>query len=137
NRGLRIELLDERAEGGHADFKYDGGIRDFIAYVNASKEPVHKDVIYFETTTPEGEVEVAMQWNASYVESTFSFANNINTHEGGTHLSGFKASLTRTLNDYARANGLLKEKEEALTGDDCREGLAAIVSVKLREPQFE
>ncbi len=78
-----------------------------------------------------------MQWNNSYVESTFSFANNINTHEGGTHLSGFKASLTRTLNDYARANGLLKEKEEALTGDDCREGLAAIVSVKLREPQFE
>ena len=78
-----------------------------------------------------------MQWNNSYVESTFSFANNINTHEGGTHLSGFKASLTRTLNDYARAKGLLKEKEEALTGDDCREGLAAIVSVKLREPQFE
>ena len=78
-----------------------------------------------------------MQWNGSYVESTFSFANNINTHEGGTHLSGFKSSLTRTLNDYARAKGLLKEKEEALTGDDCREGLAAIVSVKLREPQFE
>ena len=78
-----------------------------------------------------------MQWNGSYVESTFSFANNINTHEGGTHLSGFKSSLTRTLNDYARAKGLLKEKEEPLTGDDCREGLAAIVSVKLREPQFE
>jgi DNA gyrase subunit B len=137
NRGLRIELIDERAEGERADFKYDGGIRDFIAYVNASKDTVHKDVIYFDTQTADGEVEVAMQWNNSYVESTFSFANNINTHEGGTHLSGFKASLTRTLNDYARANGLLKEKEEALTGDDCREGLAAIISVKLREPQFE
>ena len=137
NRGLRIELIDERAEGERADFKYDGGIRDFIAYVNASKDTVHQEVIYFDTQTDDGEVEVAMQWNNSYVESTFSFANNINTHEGGTHLSGFKASLTRTLNDYARANGLLKEKEEALTGDDCREGLAAIVSVKLREPQFE
>ena len=137
NRGLRIELIDERAEGERADFKYDGGIRDFIAYVNASKDTVHPEVIYFDTQTDDGEVEVAMQWNNSYVESTFSFANNINTHEGGTHLSGFKASLTRTLNDYARANGLLKEKEEALTGDDCREGLAAIVSVKLREPQFE
>ena len=137
NRGLRIELIDERAEGERADFKYDGGIRDFIEYVNASKDTVHPEVIYFDTQTDDGEVEVAMQWNNSYVESTFSFANNINTHEGGTHLSGFKASLTRTLNDYARANGLLKEKEEALTGDDCREGLAAIVSVKLREPQFE
>jgi len=105
--------------------------------VNASKEPVHKDVIYFESENGDGEVEVAMQWNNSYVESTFSFANNINTHEGGTHLSGFKAALTRTLNEYARNKGLLKEKDEELTGDDCREGLAAIVSVKLQEPQFE
>ena len=136
-RGLRIELLDERAGGERADFKYDGGIRDFIAFVNASKEPVHKDVIYFESQGEDGEVEVAMQWNNSYVESTFSFANNINTHEGGTHLSGFKAALTRTLNEYARNKGLLKEKDEELTGDDCREGLAAIVSVKLQEPQFE
>jgi DNA gyrase subunit B len=136
-RGLRIELIDERAGGERADFKYDGGIRDFIAFVNASKEPVHKDVIYFDSQSEDGEVEVAMQWNASYVESTFSFANNINTHEGGSHLSGFKAALTRTLNEYARAKGLLKEKEEELTGDDCREGLAAIVSVKLQEPQFE
>ena len=120
-----------------ADFRFEGGIRDFIAHVNEGKERVHKEVIYFENETDEGQVEVAMQWNGSYVESTFSFANNINTHEGGTHLSGFKAALTRTLNDYARAKGLLKEKEEPLTGDDCREGLAAIVSVKLREPQFE
>jgi DNA gyrase subunit B len=136
-KGLRIELVDERAGGERADFKYDGGIRDFIAFVNASKEPVHKDVIYFESPSADGEVEVAMQWNGSYVESTFSFANNINTHEGGSHLSGFKAALTRTLNEYARNKGLLKEKDEELTGDDCREGLAAIVSVKLQEPQFE
>ena len=136
-RGLRIELTDERAGGERADFQFEGGISDFIAHVNSGKERVHKDVVYFDSETAEGEVEVAMQWNGSYVESTFSFANNINTHEGGTHLSGFKSSLTRTLNDYARAKGLLKEKEEALTGDDCREGLAAIVSVKLREPQFE
>ena len=136
-RGLRIEFTDERAGGEQADFQFEGGISDFIAHVNSGKERVHKDVVYFDSETDEGEVEVAMQWNGSYVESTFSFANNINTHEGGTHLSGFKSSLTRTLNDYARAKGLLKEKEEALTGDDCREGLAAIVSVKLREPQFE
>jgi DNA gyrase subunit B len=136
-KGLRLELIDERAGGQRADFRFEGGIRDFIAHVNEGKERVHKDVIYFESETAEGQVEVAMQWNGSYVESTFSFANNINTHEGGTHLSGFKAALTRTLNDYARSKGLLKEKEEPLTGDDCREGLAAIVSVKLREPQFE
>ena len=136
-KGLRIELIDERAGGERADFKYEGGIRDFIEFVNATKEPVHKDVIYFESEGGDGEVEVAMQWNNSYVESTFSFANNINTHEGGTHLSGFKAALTRTLNEYARNKGLLKEKDEELTGDDCREGLAAIVSVKLQEPQFE
>ncbi len=136
-RGLRLELIDERAGGERADFHFEGGIRDFIAHVNAGKDAVHKDVIFFENETDEGQVEVAMQWNQSFVESTFSFANNINTHEGGTHLSGFKAALTRTLNDYARNKGLLKEKEEPLTGDDCREGLAAIVSVKLREPQFE
>ena len=104
-KGLRIELIDDRAGGQRADFQFEGGIRDFIAYVNQNKDPIHPDVIYFENETPEGEVEVAMQWNSSYVESTFSFANNINTHEGGTHLSGFKAALTRTLNDYARNKG--------------------------------
>jgi DNA gyrase subunit B len=136
-RGLRLELIDERAGGERADYCFEGGIRDFIAHVNDGKDRVNKEVIYFDNETEEGQVEVAMQWNGSYVESTFSFANNINTHEGGTHLSGFKAALTRTLNDYARDQGLLKEKDEPLTGDDCREGLAAIVSVKLREPQFE
>jgi DNA gyrase subunit B len=136
-RGLRIDLVDERAGGQRAEFLYQGGIRDFIAHINEGKERVHSTVVYFENETADGQVEVALQWNGSYVESTFAFANNINTHEGGTHLSGFKAALTRTLNDYARQKNLLKEKEEALTGDDCREGLAAIVSVKLREPQFE
>ncbi len=136
-KGLRLDLVDEREGGESATFHYEGGIRDFIAHVNETKDSVHPTVIYFENETADGQVEVALQWNGSYVESTFSFANNINTHGGGTHLSGFKAALTRTLNDYARNKGLLKEKDEPLTGDDCREGLAAIVSVKLRDPQFE
>jgi DNA gyrase subunit B len=141
-KGLRIVLVDEREGEERHEFYAEGGIRDFVGYVNDSKDPVHKHVIYFEGTsngdsTDEGQVEVAMQWNTSYVESVFSFANNINTHEGGAHLSGFKAALTRTLNDYARRNGLLKEKEENLEGEDVREGLAAVLSVKLREPQFE
>jgi DNA gyrase subunit B len=136
-KGLRIELIDERVGGQHVDFRFEGGIRDFVAYINEGKERIHKTVIYFANETEGGEVEVALQWNGSFVESTYSFANNINTPEGGTHLSGFKASLTRTLNDYARSKGFLKEKDEPLTGDDCREGLAAVVSVKLREPQFE
>ncbi len=141
-RGLRIVFSDERAGGERVEFHYEGGIKDFVAHVNAAKEPVHKHVVYFDAhsngeTTEQGSVEVAMQWNSSYVESVFSFANNINTHEGGSHLTGFKSALTRTLNDYARANGLLKEKDDNLEGEDVREGLAAVLSVKLREPQFE
>ncbi len=136
-RGLRIVLRDERPGGQTQEFHYEGGIRDFVAHVNAGKEPVHKRVVYFEGETEDGQVEVAMQWNSSYVESVFSFANNINTTEGGTHLSGFRAALTGTLNKYARDKGLLKEKEENLEGEDVREGLAAVISVKLRNPQFE
>jgi len=136
-RGLRIVLTDERAGGEQVEFKYDGGIRDFVAYVNEAKDPVHKHIVFFEGATGDGQVEVAMQWNTKYVESVFSFANNINTHEGGTHLSGFKAALTRTLNDYARKKELLKEKDENLEGEDVREGLAAVISVKLTDPQFE
>jgi DNA gyrase subunit B len=141
-KGLRIVLIDEREGEERHEFYAEGGIRDFVAYVNDQKDPVHKHVVYFEGASNgdsqnDGQVEVAMQWNTSYVESVFSFANNINTHEGGSHLSGFKAALTRTLNDYARKNGLLKEKEENLEGEDVREGLAAVLSVKLREPQFE
>ncbi len=105
--------------------------------MNDAKDSVHKHIVYLENATDDGSVEVAMQWNTSYVESVFSFANNINTHEGGTHLSGFKAALTGTLNKYAREKGLLKEKEENLEGEDVREGLAAVISVKLRDPQFE
>ncbi len=136
-RGLRIALVDEREGEERQEFHYEGGIRDFVQYVNQTKDPVHKHVVYFEGETEQGQVEVAMQWNTSYVESVFSFANNINTHEGGSHLSGFKGALTGTLNRYARDKGLLKEKEPNLEGDDVREGLAAVLSVKLRDPQFE
>jgi DNA gyrase subunit B len=136
-RGLRIVLRDERAGGRTEEFHYEGGIRDFVAHVNDAKDPVHKHIVYFEGESEDGQVEVAMQWNGSYVESVFSFANNINTTEGGTHLSGFRAALTGTINRYARDKGLLKEKEENLEGEDVREGLAAVISVKLRNPQFE
>ena len=136
-RGLRIVLHDERAGGKTEEFHYEGGIRDFVAHVNDAKDPVHKHVVYFEGDVEDSQVEVAMQWNTSYVESVFSFANNINTTEGGAHLSGFKAALTGTLNRYAREKGLVKEKEDNLEGEDVREGLAAVISVKLRNPQFE
>jgi DNA gyrase subunit B len=136
-RGLRICLVDERADGEKYEFHYEGGIRDFVAFINDTKDEVHKHVVYFDSSTDDGTVEIAMQWNSSYVESVFSFANNINTHEGGSHLSGFKAALTGTLNKYARDKGLLKEKEENLEGEDVREGLAAVISVKLQDPQFE
>jgi DNA gyrase subunit B len=136
-RGLHIKLTDERAGGETVEFHYEGGIRDFVKHVNAAKDPVHKHIVYFENESDQGQVEVAMQWNSSYQDSVYTFANNINTHEGGTHLSGFKAALTGTLNRYARQFSLLKEKEENLDGEDVREGLAAVISVKLREPQFE
>jgi DNA gyrase subunit B len=136
-RGLRIELVDERGAGDRVEFRYEGGIRDFVAYLNENKEPIHRKIVYFEGESGDGQGEVSMQWNSSYQESIFSFANNINTPEGGTHLSGFRSALTRTLNDYARKKGLLKEKDESLQGEDVREGLTAIVSVKLHDPQFE
>jgi DNA gyrase subunit B len=136
-RGLRIVLRDERPGGKTDEFHYEGGISDFVAHVNSGKDPIHKHVVYFEGENDDGQVEVALQWNTSYVESVFSFANNINTTEGGTHLSGFRAALTGTLNRYARDKGLLKEKEDNLEGEDVREGLAGVISVKLRSPQFE
>jgi DNA gyrase subunit B len=136
-KGLRIVLVDERAGGDRVEFYYEGGIKDFVAHVNAAKEPIHPRIVYFQGESDEGQVEIAMQWNSSYADSVFSFANNINTQEGGTHLSGFRAALTSTLNKVARDKGLLKEKEENLEGEDVREGLAAVISVKLREPQFE
>ena len=136
-RGLKIDLKDERAEGSEVSFKYDGGIEDFVRYLNENKEPMHEKVVYFEGDEDDGAVEVAMQWNSSYQESIFSFANNINTHEGGTHLSGFRSALTRTLNAYARGKGILKEKGDNHAGEDVREGLTAVISVKLHDPQFE
>ncbi|MGI8558795.1 MAG: DNA topoisomerase (ATP-hydrolyzing) subunit B [Solirubrobacteraceae bacterium] len=136
-RGLRIALIDERAGGLRVDFHYEGGIEDFVAYLNENKDPVGRKIIFFSGESEEGAVEVAMQWNSSYQESIFSFANNINTHEGGSHLSGFRSALTRTLNRYAREKALLKEKEDNLAGEDVREGLTAVISAKLRDPQFE
>jgi DNA gyrase subunit B len=136
-RGLKVELIDERGAGERVEFQYKGGIADFVKHLNESKDPLHRKIAFFEGETKEGQVEVAMQWNASYQESIFSFANNINTHEGGTHLSGFRSALTRTLNAVARNRGLLKEKDENLSGEDVREGLTAVISVKLADPQFE
>ncbi|HEV8459438.1 MAG TPA: DNA topoisomerase (ATP-hydrolyzing) subunit B [Gaiellaceae bacterium] len=137
-RGLRISFTDERADAAApVEFHYEGGIKDYVGYINESKDAVHRHVVYFETGNDQGEVEVAMQWNTSYQESVFSFANNVNTHEGGSHMSGFRSALTSTINRYARDKGLLKEKEDNLEGEDVREGLAAVISVKLQDPQFE
>src|SRR4051794_14732602 len=136
-RGLKITLTDERSGGGRVEFQYEGGIEDFVRYINEGKDPVQQKVVYFEGESEEGAVEVALQWNSSYQESVFSFANNINTHEGGSHLSGFRAALTRTLNRYARDKGELKEKDDNLSGEDVREGLTAVISAKLSDPQFE
>jgi DNA gyrase subunit B len=118
-------------------FKYDGGIKDFVAYINRDKDAIHRSIIFLENETNDGAVEIAMQWNSSYNESIFTFANNINTTEGGSHLTGFRSALTNTVNHYARQKGLLKEKEENLSGEDVREGLTALISVKLKNPQFE
>ena len=137
NKGLKIRLVDEREEDRDVTYQYEGGIRDFVEHINEAKDPVHKTIFYLEREEEVGDVEVAMQWNSGFQDSVFTFANNINTHEGGAHLSGFRSALSRTINAYARQKGLLKEKEESLTGDDIREGLAAVISVKLQEPQFE
>jgi DNA gyrase subunit B len=136
-RGLEISIVDERGDGHSATFRYEGGIEDFVSYLNENKEAVHRKVIFFAGESEEGAAEIAMQWNSSYQDSIHSFANNINTREGGSHMSGFRSAITRTLNKYAREHGLLKEKEDNLTGEDVREGLTAVISVKLRDPQFE
>ena len=142
NKGLHIQLTDEREHEEDGSFKtesfqYAGGIVDFVTWLNRGKETLNTP-IYFTAESAEGTVEVAMQWSTSYsAHGVLAFANNINTHEGGTHLDGFKNALTRTINEYARAHAILKEKDNNLSGDDAREGLAAIVSVKLHDPQFE
>ncbi len=138
NRGLRITLRDERDEvPNEVVYRYAGGIVDFVRHLNATKDAIHKSIVSFEVKGDGLEAEIALQWNASYSESVYTFANTINTHEGGTHEEGFRAAMTTVVNKYARDRGLLKEKDEALTGDDVREGLTAIVSVKLAQPQFE
>ena len=138
-KGLKIDFTDERGERFETSFQYEGCIVDFVDYLHSqgTREPLHQKIVYLEEKGEVGEVEVAMQWNNSYQEALLSFANNINTHEGGTHLSGFRSALTRTINNYARQKGLLKEKEKNLEGEDVREGLTAIISVKVADPQFE
>lgn len=136
NKGIEINLRDERADI-HNTYKYDGGIIQFVEYLNRNREALHVPPIYVEGLKDTIQVEIAFQYNDSYSENIYSFANNINTHEGGTHESGFKAALTRILNDYARKMGVLKENDQNLSGDDVREGLTAIISVKIPEPQFE
>ena len=145
NKGLSITLRDERVADEDAEagkprevvYHYEGGISDFVKFLNAPKTPIHNSVIAFEEKTEGLEVDIAMQWNESYSESVYTFANTINTHEGGTHEEGFRAALTTVVNKWARDKNFLKEKDDNLTGDDVREGLAAIISVKISDPQFE
>ena len=138
NKGIRITLIDQR-EGRekHEIFHYEGGIREFVVHQNKNKEPLHQSIVYFEVQKKGMEVEIAMQYTDRYNELILSYANNINTTEGGTHMVGFKTALTRVMNDYARKNKFLKENDDSLSGEDVREGLTAIISVKLTEPQFE
>jgi DNA gyrase subunit B len=136
NAGLHIVIRDERSGKSH-DFQFSGGIRSFVEYLNKSKQALSPQVVYFKAEKELVSLEIAMQWNDGYDERIFTFANNINTHEGGSHLSGFKAALTRTINTYAERGGLWKDLKESPTGEDAREGLAAVISVKLPNPQFE
>ena len=138
NKNLKITLRDERElEPRTAEFKYTDGIKDFVKYLNRNRETVNNKIIYISGEGEGASVEAALQWNQSYSDTTLAFANNINTTEGGTHLEGFKNALTRTVNDYARRQNILKEKDDNLSGDDIREGLCAVLSVKLTDPQFE
>ncbi|MBP3966899.1 DNA topoisomerase (ATP-hydrolyzing) subunit B [Paenibacillus lignilyticus] len=136
NKGIEIALLDERT-GASNTYKYEGGINEFVKYLNRNREALHEQPIYVEGNKDNIHVEVALQYNDSYTENIYSFANNINTHEGGTHESGFKSALTRIINEYSRKMNAIKESDSNLSGDDVREGLTAIISVKIPEPQFE
>ena len=138
NKGIRIQLEDERfPQKKVRDFKFDGGVKSFVSYLSENKKPIHKDPIYIEATRDNVEIEVALEYNEGYTENIFSFVNNINTREGGTHLVGFKTALTRVFNDFFKKSKLSKKLEENLSGDDAREGLTAVISVKVPEPQFE
>ena len=136
-KGIKISLKDERGDGREASFHYEGGIKEFVTYLNRGKTPLYQDVLYFEGNKNGVYVEVAIQHNDSFNESTYSFVNNITTPEGGTHLAGFRNALTKTFNDYARNSKLLKDSEANLSGEDIREGLTAIISIKIEDPQFE
>lgn len=141
NAGINITLVDKRTNAPEdkkmVELKYDGGIREFVEYLNRNKEVIHEDVIYVNSVREDSEAEVAMQYNDGYNEMIMSFANNINTTEGGTHETGFKSALTKVINDYARKTGMLKEADANLKGEDCREGLSCVISVKVTEAQFE
>jgi DNA gyrase subunit B len=138
NAGLRITMTDERAEAPKTEvFHYKGGIVEFVEFLRGSRKPLHPKVVYIEAEREEAEIQVALQYDDGYNENTFTFVNNINTHEGGSHLTGFKAALTRTLNDYARKGNFLKKELDSLSGEDIREGLTCVLSVKVKEPQFE
>ncbi|UCZ53259.1 DNA topoisomerase (ATP-hydrolyzing) subunit B [Bacillus shivajii] len=137
NRGLTINIVDKREDGKSANYFYEGGIASFVEHLNRTKEPLHETPVFIEGQKEGISVEIAMQYNDGFASNLYSFANNINTHEGGTHESGFKTALTRVINDYARKNNLFKETDPNLVGDDVREGLTAIVSVKIEDPQFE
>ena len=138
NKGIEINISDLRnEEEKHSRFYYEGGIKEFVSYLNVNRTAIHDDIIYADQSSEGSSVEIAMQYTDGYAENIFTFANNISTHEGGTHLVGFKSALTRAINDYGRRKGFIKEKDENLTGEDVREGLTTIISVKLEEPQFE
>jgi DNA gyrase subunit B len=138
NRGLEITLIDERGEEPREDrFHYKGGLTDFVNHLNSKRDPLHPHIVDIADVSNDAEIELAMQWTNTYTESILTFANNINTHEGGTHEEGFRKALTKAINDFARAKNILKEKDANLTGEDVREGLTAVVSVRVKEPQFE
>jgi DNA gyrase subunit B len=136
NKGLKIVLVDERDGGTKEEYKFDGGIAEYVTFLRGSRGPLHDKICYFETSRPEAEIELALQYDQGFSENTHSFVNNINTHEGGMHITGLKAALTRTINDYARRNNIFK-KGETLSGDDVREGLTCVLSIRVMEPQFE
>jgi DNA gyrase subunit B len=136
NKGLKIVLVDERAEGQEEEYQFDGGIAEYVTFLRGTRGPLHDKICYFEASKPEAEIELALQYDQGFSENTHSFVNNINTHEGGMHVTGLKAALTRTINDYAKRNNIFK-KGESLSGDDVREGLTCVLSVRVMEPQFE
>jgi DNA gyrase subunit B len=137
NKGLQIVIVDERGEEPvREEYMYEGGLAEYVTYLRGQRKPLHEKVCYFEASKPEAEIELALQYDEGFSENTHTFVNNINTHEGGSHLTGFKAALTRTINDYARRNNIFK-KDEGLSGDDVREGLVCVLSVRVMEPQFE